>query len=506
MSYLIAIFRLPYIGLILGRAGVLGHISRLAPLPAWQKSLFSFVNFLVAGKNSQKNAGETLCLALQKLGPVFIKFGQALSTRSDLLGPDIARGLVMLQDSIPPFPSQIAKKIIERETGKKIEEIFVFFKDQPVAAASVAQVHKAKLNDGRDVAVKILRPNIHKRMAKDINFFYTLARIMEFLAPQLKRLRLVIAVEQFKQLTELELDMRMEAAAGGKLRDNLASDTGVRIPWIEHSLTSKHVLVCEWITGLRIDDAKGLVASGHKIDDITNKAAASFFNQVFRDGYFHADMHPGNIFVTSDGTLVPIDFGIMGSLLPEDRFFLGSLLIALLERDYDKVARLHYDAGMLPEEVSLSLFAQNLRALVDPVMDKPLGEIELSEALGQILQISARFDICVQPQFNLLQKTMVMAEGVARNLNPKANMWHLAKPLASEWIQSQTGFSLKLQEFFSDIERIVRTLPKIIDKYEKSVIEKNTERNENKKSFFMSNLGWFLGGLSISVAFFLVYS
>ena len=321
MSYLIAIFRLPYIGLILGRAGVLGHISRLAPLPAWQKSLFSFVNFLVAGQNSQKNAGETLCLALQKLGPVFIKFGQALSTRSDLLGPDIARGLVMLQDSIPPFSSQIAKKIIERETGKKIEEIFVFFKEQPVAAASVAQVHKAKLNDGRDVAVKILRPNIHKRMAKDITFFYTLARIMEFLAPQLKRLRLVIAVEQFKQLTELELDMRMEAAAGGKLRDNLASDKGIRIPWIEHSLTSKNVLVCEWITGLRIDDVKGLVASGHKIDDITNKAATSFFNQVFRDGYFHADMHPGNIFVTSDGTLVPIDFGIMGSLLPEDRFF-----------------------------------------------------------------------------------------------------------------------------------------------------------------------------------------
>ena len=182
MSYLIAILRLPYIGLTLGRAGVLGHISRLARLPAWQKSLFSFVNFLVAGQNSQKNAGETLCLALQKLGPVFIKFGQALSTRSDLLGPDIARGLVMLQDSIPPFSSQIAKKIIERETGKKIEEIFVFFKDQPVAAASVAQVHKAKLTDGREVAVKILRPNIHKRMAKDISFFYTLSFFIKYLS------------------------------------------------------------------------------------------------------------------------------------------------------------------------------------------------------------------------------------------------------------------------------------------------------------------------------------
>ena len=493
--------KIPYIGFVLGRAGALGHISRLAPLPNWQKGLFSFIDFLVAGRNSRKNAGETLCIALQKLGPVFIKFGQALSTRSDLLGPDIARGLVLLQDSLPAFSSQRAKEIIEKETGKKIEEIFISFEDQAIAAASVAQVHRAQLLDGRKVAVKILRPNIRKRMATDIALFSALAKVMEFLAPKLKRLRLVVAVEQFKQLSEIELDMRMEAAAGGKLRDNLASDQGIKIPWIENNLTSKNILVSEWISGLRIDDVEGLIAAGHKIDDITNKAATSFFNQVFRDGYFHADMHPGNIFVSSDGMLVPIDFGIMGSLKPEDKFFLGSLLISLLERDYDNVAKLHYDAGMVPETVSLSLFSQNLRALVDPIMDKPIGEIELSEALGQILQISARFDIFVQPQFNLLQKTMVMAEGVARSLNPEANMWHLAKPLASDWVQAQTGFVFKLKHIFTDLERIFNALPDILEKYERNATEKDLEKNKFKIFILISNLGWFVTGILISIAF-----
>ena len=493
--------KIPYIGFVLGRAGALGHISRLAPLPNWQKGLFSFIDFLVAGRNSRKNAGETLCIALQKLGPVFIKFGQALSTRSDLLGPDIARGLVLLQDSLPAFSSQRAKEIIEKETGKKIEEIFISFEDQAIAAASVAQVHRAQLLDGRKVAVKILRPNIRKRMATDIALFSALAKVMEFLAPKLKRLRLVVAVEQFKQLSEIELDMRMEAAAGGKLRDNLASDQGIKIPWIENNLTSKNILVSEWISGLRIDDVEGLIAAGHKIDDITNKAATSFFNQVFRDGYFHADMHPGNIFVSSDGMLVPIDFGIMGSLKPEDKFFLGSLLISLLERDYDNVAKLHYDAGMVPETVSLSLFSQNLRALVDPIMDKPIGEIELSEALGQILQISARFDIFVQPQFNLLQKTMVMAEGVARSLNPEANMWHLAKPLASDWVQAQTGFVFKLKHIFTDLERIFNALPDILEKYERDATEKDLEKNKFKIFILISNLGWFVTGILISIAF-----
>ena len=505
MPFIIAMLRIPYIGFVLGRAGVLGHVSRLAPLPSWQKGFFSFIDFLVAGRNSRKNAGETLCIALQKLGPVFIKFGQALSTRADLLGPDIARGLVLLQDSLPAFSYQRVKETIESETGKKLEEIFAHFDEVPVAAASVAQVHKAQLIDGRNVAVKILRPNIHKRMAKDIALFGALAKIMEFIAPKLKRLRLVIAVEQFKQLSELELDMRMEAAAGGKLRDNLLADSGIRVPWIENSLTSENILVSEWISGLRIDDVDGLIAAGHKIDDITNKAATSFFNQVFRDGYFHADMHPGNIFVTSDGMLVPIDFGIMGSLKSEDKFFLGSLLISLLERDYDQVAKLHYDAGMLPETVSLALFSQSLRALVDPIMDKPIGEIELSEALGQILQISARFDIFVQPQFNLLQKTMVMAEGVARSLNPKANMWHLAKPLASDWVQSQTGFAFRIKYIFSDLERLFSVLPNIIEKYERSTTEKDTEKNNSKKFVFLSYMGWFIAGISATIAFINFY-
>ena len=464
MAVLLVLWRLPRMAFILGRAGVLGHLSRLEFWPGWMVQLLRLLNFLIVSRSARTDAGQALCEALQALGPGFIKFGQALATRADLIGPELARGLVQLQDKLPAFSARTARQIIEDSSGKSIDELFAEFENTPVAAASIAQVHKARLPDGRQVAVKILRPDIHKRMRRDILFFKAMSRLIETAAPALRRLRLVTAVEQFESISKIELDLRMEAAAGSKLAENLADDAGIRIPFIDLERTNKSVLVTEWIDGVRIDDVDALQAAGHDISRITEIAATSFFNQVFRDGYFHADMHPGNIFITADGTLVPIDFGIMGQLDFTDRLFLARLLMAILDRDYDLVARLHHEAGMLSAHVPLPLFAQSLRSVVDPVLGKTLADISLGTVLGQILQISSHFEISVQPQFNLLQKTMMMAEGVARTLNPQADMWHLARPLAENWMTSEVTFIAQAKQAVRDLSRLYHALPALLDK------------------------------------------
>ena len=352
------------------------------------------------------------------------------------------------------------------QSGKALEERFASFDDEAVAAASIAQVHRAKLCDGREVAVKLLRPGIEKRMRADTDLFDSLAHILEWVAPGLRRLKLVEAVAQFREISETELDFRLEAAAGGRLADNLKRDHGIYVPWIDLEHSTKQMLIIEWIDGVRIDDIDGLINSGHDIAKVTETAAASFFNQVFRDGYFHADMHPGNIFIREDGVLVPIDFGIMGYLEFGDRLFLAQLLSAMLERDYDEVALLHKNAGMLKNNVSVHQFSQAIRAVADPLMGKALGEVSLATVLGQILQISTRFEIEVQPEYNLLQKTMMMAEGVARQLNPKADMWQLAKPWAEDWMTQEASLPKQAEQTIKAIFALTTRLPTLLDSLE----------------------------------------
>ena len=466
LSMLRALFRLPHIGWHLGRAGVLGHIGRITLLPNWLRRICTLLDRLVRSQSATRDAGGALAEALTRLGPGFIKFGQALSTRADLMGPEMTYALTLLQDRLPPFSGRIAQQSVERETGQSLDDIFSSFDRDAVAAASVAQVHKAVLRDGRAVAVKLLRPDIERQMRADTSLFFSLALILQWLAPGLERLKLVTAVEQFVQLSDMELDLRLEAAAAGRLADNLADDDGIYVPWVDVERSTARMLIIEWIDGIRVDDIPALEAAGHDITKLTEYAATSFFNQVFRDGYFHADMHPGNIFVGADGRLVPIDFGIMGHLGFSDRMFLARLLSAMLDRDYDLVAKLHYDAGMLDDSVSLHHFSQSIRAVADPVMGKALGEVSLGTVLGQILQLSTRFDISIQPQFNLLQKTMMMAEGVARQLNPGADMWALSRPLAADWMQGQAGLAKRAEQFLEDALLVASRLPRILQDLE----------------------------------------
>lgn len=460
------IIRLPAISWHLGRAGALRHLARITILPTWLRRSFTVLDKAITFGRVEQDAGVALCNALQRLGPGFIKFGQALSTRADLIGPELALGLSELQDRLPPFSARRARRQIQDALGRPLTEIFIQFDEAPVAAASIAQVHKAQLHNGDWVAVKLLRPEIARRMRKDITFFAAMARLTSHFTPALSRLRLVAAVEEFEQLCEIELDLRMEAAAGGRLAENLAQDEGIRIPRMYLEFCAHNMLVTEWVDGLRLDDVDGLVAQGHSIDSLTQIAATSFFNQVFRDGYFHADMHPGNVFVDRSGMLVPIDFGIMGHLAPQDRLFLGRLMIAILDRNYDEVARLHADAGMISHHVPLHLFSQNIRAVVEPLLGKMIGEVSLGAIMGQILRISKRFDIEVQPQFTLLQKTIVMAEGVARQLNPQADMWELSRPLAAEWVGHQTNPEKLAKDASQQLLRLIRLLPKWLDKIE----------------------------------------
>ena len=462
LSMIRALLRLPNIAWHLGRAGVLGHVANITLLPGWLRQICRFLDKAVRSRSAVNDAGGALCHALARLGPGFIKFGQALSTRADLIGPSLGQSLAMLQDRLPPFAAARARQIVAREIGQPIEDMFAKFDDAAVAAASIAQVHRATLFDGREVAVKLLRPDIHKHMQADTALFYSLAQILEWLAPALRRLHLVTAVKQFGQLSEMELDLRLEAAAAGRLADNMRDDEGIYVPWVDLENSTSQMLIIEWVDGIRIDDIAGLGKAGHNIEKITEYAARSFFNQVFRDGYFHADMHPGNIFVRPDGILVPIHFGIMGYLDFQDRLFLARLLSAMLDRDYDMVARLHKDAGMLGEGVSTHQFSQSVRAVADPVMGKPLGEVSLGLVLGQIFQLATRFEIEVQPQYNLLQKTMMMAEGVARQLNPGADMWQLSRPLAEAWMQREASVKKRAEQILDDAVQIISHLPKYL--------------------------------------------
>ncbi|MEL0023206.1 MAG: 2-polyprenylphenol 6-hydroxylase [Alphaproteobacteria bacterium] len=491
----IALLRLPGIAWHLGRAGTLGHIGRINLLPNWMQRLCRMMDRLMRSRGATKDAGGALADALLRLGPGFVKFGQALSTRADLIGPEMSLSLSQLQDRLPAFPARIARRLVESETGKPLDATFTEFTDTPVAAASIAQVHAATLIDGRRVAVKLLRPQIDQRMRSDTMLFFALASILEWAAPGLRRLKLVTAVQQFVEISDVELDLRMEAAAAGRLAENLRDDAGIYVPWVDLERSTSRMLVIEWIDGIRIDDVPALEAAGHNISDLTEAAARSFFNQVFRDGFFHADMHPGNIFVAADSRLVPIDFGIMGFLDFADRLFLARLLMAMLDRDYDMVAKLHADAGMLGDDVSLPHFAQAVRAVADPVMGKSLGEVSLGTVLGQILQLSTRFSIEVQPQFNLLQKTMMMAEGVARQLNPQADMWDLSRPLASDWMRDQAGLAKRAETFIEDALLVASRLPRLLKELEDSAGQKPTS-SRNDLPIFISFLALALAILS----------
>ena len=455
----------------IARTGIFGLLLNTSILSGKINTTIRFINFIFS-RNDKKNIGYKILNCLISLGPGYIKFGQALSTRPDLLGKDTCEHLKKLQDDTKPFSSSIAKKIIETETERLVDDIFTTFNEKPIATASVAQVHFGILKNGNKVAIKLLKPNIKIMLFKDFIFFYWISKCVEFFIPNINRLKLSKNIEVLSEVSLNEIDLTMEASAADELAENFKDHLKYRVPKIYWELTTKKMLVLEYIEGSKIDDVSNLKKNKHNIDKITEVGTEIFFLQVFRDGFFHGDMHPGNIFIDKKGMLVPIDFGIMGRLNNKDRQFLALLLTHLLNKNYKKVVEIHYEANMLGKDVSHDHLAQAIRAISTPILNKPIGEISLAKLLGQILGLSREFNIEVQPQFTHIKKTMLMAEGTTRQINPKINMWDLTGPLIDKWInESHDPFKI-FEEWIHKNKIILLKIPEIINKLDYIITKK----------------------------------
>jgi ubiquinone biosynthesis protein len=413
-----------------------------APLPGYLRFLLLFLpsRWFIRARAPR---GERLRLALEALGPVFIKFGQMLSTRRDLLPDDLAVELARLQDRVPPFSSAEAREIIERSLGRTVTELFAEFQVDPIASASVAQVHGARLHDGREVVVKVIRPGIASVIRQDVGLLYLLAHLVQRLWSEGRRLRPVEVVSEYEQTIFDELDLRKEAANGSQLRRNFEGSEMLYVPEVYWDLTRQNVLVMERIYGIPVADTDQLRQREIDMKVLAERGVEIFFTQVFRDSFFHADMHPGNIFVSPDNPASPryiaVDFGIIGALTPEDQSYLARNILAFFKRDYRQVAQLHIDSGWVPADTNVNAFETAIRSVCEPIFEKPLKDISFGMVLLGLFQTARRFNMEVQPQLVLLQKTLLNIEGLGRQLYPELDLWKTAKPFLEKWMRERMG-------------------------------------------------------------------
>jgi len=415
-------------------------ISQKLPLPLRMLLWVLPWRYLIPAKGS---SAVRLRLALEALGPVFIKFGQMLSTRRDLLADDVALELARLQDRVPPFSGSQAQLIIEESLGQPVAQLFANFEQEPMASASVAQVHSATLKNGKAVVVKVIRPGIGKVIQQDISLLYILAWLVCKLWKEGRRLRPLEVVEEYEQTIFDELDLRKEAANGSQLRRNFEGSSILYVPEIYWDYTRRNVLVMERIYGIPVANMDQLHAQNTNMEKLAERGVEIFFTQVFRDSFFHADMHPGNIFVSKDNPEDPqyiaIDFGIIGSLSEEDQSYLARNILAFFRRDYRQVAQLHIDSGWVPSNTNVHAFETAIRSVCEPIFEKPLKEISFGLVLLGLFQTARRFNMEVQPQLVLLQKTLLNIEGLGRQLYPDLDLWKTAKPFLENWMKERMG-------------------------------------------------------------------
>ena len=514
------IIKLFYIARKLSTSGAVSTINEIHKIPP---SLNLFFNFMSIGSpvksiEEKKTPGEKLCLALQGMGTTFIKLGQFLATRPDIIGEELAKNLEKLQDKVPAFELHDAKKIIKKEIGEN------YFKDitnlsDPIAAASIAQVHLAKIkieNREQDVAIKILRPDIEKLFNEELDALMLFAYIIENTISKAKRLKLV---HLLREITNIEMDLRFEAAAANELFENTKKDDAFNVPRIYWNYTTKKILTLDKVNGTSIREYQKLKEMGVDLKNLAENLIQSFLTQAVRDGFFHGDMHQGNLFVDKKGNIIPVDFGIMGRLDKNNRRFLAEILYGFIKRDYVKVAEVHFQAGLVPQDASKEEFAQALRSVGEPIFGQSIKDISGGNLLAQLFEITEKFNMATQPPLLLLQKTMVVVEGVARKLYPETNIWEVSRPVLEEWlkdIKSPRSTIDKAINTSSEIIKRIPDLPQFIDRADyalKLVSEgklnlsvgtnKNLEIEQMKLKNFRNNI--LLSFFGIVIIFLLVF-
>ena len=481
--------------------------------------LSGFPNPLVAllrriisiGRNLEAPRGQRLREALERLGPIFVKFGQVLSTRRDLMPPDIAEELARLQDRVPPFPSAVAVATIERAFGKPLDDIFAQFEQTPVASASIAQVHFATLKDGREVAVKVLRPNMRPVIDKDLALMHMMAGWVEKLSADGKRLKPREVVAEFDTYLNDELDLVREASNAAQLRRNMAGLDLLLVPEIFWDFCHTDVMVMERMHGVPISQVEKLREAGVDIPKLARDGVTIFFTQVFRDGFFHADMHPGNIMVSlapeTFGRYISLDFGIVGALTEFDKEYLAQNFTAFFRRDYKRVAELHIESGWVPANTRVEALEAAIRSVCEPYFDRPLAEISLGMVLMRLFQTSRRFQVEIQPQLVLLQKTLLNIEGLGRQLDPNLDLWSTAKPFLEKWMLDQMGPQRLWSELKAQAPRyakILPDLPRLLSDYlqhkdagqaqlTQALLQEQRRTNRLLQSVLYAGLGFVLG-------------
>jgi len=467
------LFTLFKLGRKLAKSDALTIAAKFNKPPLAIKMLFNLLSFSFI-KNQQVNQndseGKRLSNSLQSMGTTFIKLGQFLATRPDIIGEELSKHLENLQDRLPPFPLSQAKEMIKKDLG---EETFnsIINLSEPVAAASIAQVHKAQINDNgtiKDVAIKILRPNIKKIFNEEIDALMLFAFSVESLIKKTKRLKLIEVVFLLKEITNLEMDLRFEAAAANEYAENTKNDVGFKVPTIYWNFTSENVMTLDWVDGISIRETEELTKRNFDTKKIASDIIQYFLRHAVRDGFFHADMHQGNVFIDNNGQIVTIDFGIMGRLDKLSQRFLAEILYGFIQRDYKKVAEVHLVANLVPKDVPVDDLAQALRSIGEPIFGQSVKDISGGKLLKQLFDVTEKFNMQTQPQLLLLQKTMVVVEGVARKLNPDTNIWETSKPVLESWLKETKDPINSINEVVKNSTEVLKKLPELPEVMDKA--------------------------------------
>jgi ubiquinone biosynthesis protein len=504
------ILRLIRTGATLERTGAMGLIMDAFEAPPLVRGTMRFLAWPFQWLGDKGDpATPPAPRALTALGPAYIKFGQILSTRPDLVGEELATHLRVLQDKLPPFSVDLAKRSIAQELGHPVEDIFDDF-SQPVAAASIAQVHKARLRGtGEEVAVKVLRPGIERAFRRDIDAFYFAARMVELLAPGARRLRPTEVIEHFEGVVMGELDLRLEAASASEFAANTAKDAGFQLPTVQWPLSSRRVMTMTWADGLPLGDNAALDAAGHDRAELGERVLQLFLSHALRDGYFHADMHQGNLKVAGNGDIIAYDFGIMGHIDEYTRRVYAEILYGFIKRDYRRVAEVHFEAGYVPADRDVDAFARALRAVGEPIFGMDASMISMGSLLSYLFEVTERFGMETRTELILLQRTMVVVEGVARSLNPQINIWQVARPVVEDYIKQTIGPRAALRDLGRTAMVLSRYGPRLPGLVEAALIRQSSPQVPPKRSVWPERALWagvgiLVGAVGVTVAAILV--